>query len=145
MTKYKKFSFYVILITAILFICLRIYRQVIPWGLPANNIFDYVFDTWQHGRLFSPDNSHYIIVHIYDAGAAHSGDFLMWVSSYSWLWGRSIVTQGWVEDSSVVPIEWLDSHTFIVSYTHSEACLDYHTHNAKSSHADFIETVILDK
>lgn len=87
---------------------LRAYLAIVPWGAS--------FIPWTMARvdgpwLKSPDGQRTLRVHFNDAGALRSGNHWSWIVEDSWLWGRYVVTESFL-DSGVavsgdpVPLQW---------------------------------------
>ena len=86
----------------------RRYFAIVPRGAS--------FHPWTRARvdgptLRSPDGRRTVRVYFNDAGAMHSGNHWTWVVEDSLLWGRRVVSEGYLgADVAVsgdpVPLEW---------------------------------------
>jgi hypothetical protein len=99
----------VMAVTALLAVAaVRVYFAIVPRGAS--------FQPWTMARvdgptLKSPDGQRTVRVYFNDAGAMHSGNHWTWVVEDSWLWGRAVVSVGYLgPDVAVsgepVPLEW---------------------------------------
>lgn len=87
---------------------IRLYFAIVPRGAS--------FYPWTMARvdgptLKSPDGRRTLRVYFNDAGAMHSGNHWTWVVEDSWLWGRGVVSEGYLGPDIAVrgapaPVEW---------------------------------------
>ncbi|NOG53953.1 MAG: hypothetical protein HND57_06435 [Planctomycetes bacterium] len=93
------------------------FRQIVPRGLPMESFIAYTYAVNVYGPYTSPDSTVVLTARVNDAGALSGSPFYTWVETHSWVTGKRIVSEGWVEDSAIRPrITWLSDHDFDVRY-----------------------------
>lgn len=104
----RKLAIVTALVVVLAVAAVRGYFAIVPRGAS--------FYPWTMARvdgptLKSPDGRRTVRVYFNDAGAMHSGNHWTWVVEDSWLWGRRVVAEGFLDpDIAVrgqpVPLEW---------------------------------------
>jgi hypothetical protein len=87
---------------------MRIYFSIVPRGA---SFFPWTMARVDGPTLRSPDGQRTVHVYFNDAGAMHSGNHWTWIVEDSWLWGRSVVSAGYLDPGIAVkgepvPLEW---------------------------------------
>jgi hypothetical protein len=104
----RKLAIAAVLTVMLAIAAVRVYFGIVPRGAS--------FYPWTMARvdgptLKSPDGQRTVRVYFNDAGAMHSGNHWTWVVEDSWLWGRRVVSEGYLgPDVAVrgasVSLEW---------------------------------------
>jgi hypothetical protein len=95
----------------------RGYRQIIPSGA---SVIPWLYASSKGPVISSPDNEDYS-VYFNDAGGMHSGNYWTWIVSSSFLWGRSVVAQGYVSD----PVRFGDVDFPVVGWKENAPIVDF--------------------
>jgi len=86
----------------------RVYFAIVPLNA---SFYPWTMARVEGPTLKSPDGRRTVRVYLNDAGALHSGNHWTWVVEDSWIWGRRVVSKGYLgRDVTVrgvpVPLEW---------------------------------------
>ena len=102
---------------AVLALCVaggRIYFEIVPRGA---SMIPFLVASVDGGGIESPDGAQY---HVWfnDAGAAHSGNHWTWIVGSNPIFGKHVVTQGFLGaeqaiDGEPLPLTWEDDHPVV--------------------------------
>jgi hypothetical protein len=90
----------------------RILRHLVPCGAST---LPFVFASVENASIRAPGGMCVMVVYN-DAGAAHSGNHWTWMVTESWVWGKSVVGEGYCLPKRVMcgaspVVGWADEST----------------------------------
>lgn len=116
--KRRRLCLIVIGIVAIAVAATRVWFHVVPRGA---SVLPYLIASCDAGVIVAPDGRNRVAVVFNDAGAAHSGNFWTWVVKNHWLFGKSVVAEGYSGaevryGEQPFPLKWLGNRRFVVQF-----------------------------
>ncbi len=91
------------------YITWRGYREFVPRNYAGSNPIAFLF-AYDLGEVSSPSNDRVVHVFVCSSASGPHGAWRLWLTDYSWLGGKVVLWQGWVDNPLPPSIRWLDDN-----------------------------------